>query len=246
MSNHTSLACRFLIGEQSRLAGVPRDHEHSGAVAVDVRSVRRGSLAVLVLLVVEYGIGMYVNLYVTIPRADHGHGLGSAIANGPTMLSIHAVIGLLLGLEAVGVLAQAVIAATWAPPPPRRQACSRSPSPPRPEPASPAAATPLSRWGCRSSPASGCCATRQTSTCCARPASAGKSAAGRLRGGLLNADSRDSESHPTCVSVGRVSRTRTGAAGRPTRARSLPGCRLGAALVSTCGASGGRRWCLPG
>jgi hypothetical protein len=61
---------------------------------------RRGSLAVLVLVVVEYGIGMYVNLYVTIPRADHGHGLRSVIANGPAMLSIHAVIGLLLGLGA--------------------------------------------------------------------------------------------------------------------------------------------------
>jgi hypothetical protein len=53
---------------------------------------------------------MYVNLYVTIPKADHGHGLGSAIANGPAMLSIHAVIGLLLGLAALGVLAQAAIA----------------------------------------------------------------------------------------------------------------------------------------
>jgi hypothetical protein len=72
--------------------------------------VRRGSLAVLVLVVVEYVIGMYVNLYVTIPRADHGRSVGSAIANGPAMLSVHAVIGLLLGLGAVGVLVQAVMA----------------------------------------------------------------------------------------------------------------------------------------
>ena len=72
--------------------------------------LRRGSLAVLVLLVAEYGIGMYVNLYVTIPRADHDHGLGSAIANGPVTLGIHAVVGLLLGLGAVGVLVQAIIA----------------------------------------------------------------------------------------------------------------------------------------
>src|SRR5262249_19110067 len=72
--------------------------------------VRLGSLAVLVLVVVQYGIGMYVNLYVTVPRADHGHGMGSAIANGPAVLSVHAVIGLLLGLGAVGVLVQAVIA----------------------------------------------------------------------------------------------------------------------------------------
>jgi hypothetical protein len=71
--------------------------------------VRRGSLAVLVLIVVEFGIGMYVNLYATIPRADHGHSVGSAIANGPATLSIHAVIGLLLGLGAIAVLGQAVI-----------------------------------------------------------------------------------------------------------------------------------------
>lgn len=82
----------------------------STAATASLARVRRGSLAVLVLLVVEYGIGMYVNLYVTIPRADHGRGLGSAIANGPAMLSIHAVIGLLLGLGALAVVVQAVIA----------------------------------------------------------------------------------------------------------------------------------------
>jgi hypothetical protein len=72
--------------------------------------VRRGSLAALVLLVVQYGIGMYVNLYVTVPRGDHGSGLGSAIANGPAMLSSHAVLGLALALVAIGVLVQAVMA----------------------------------------------------------------------------------------------------------------------------------------
>jgi hypothetical protein len=82
----------------------------STATTARVTRVRRGSLAVLVLVVVEYGIGMYVNLYVAVPRADHGHSVGSAIANGPATLSIHAVIGLLLGLGALGVLVQAVIA----------------------------------------------------------------------------------------------------------------------------------------
>ena len=71
--------------------------------------LRRASLAVLALIVVEYGFGMYVNLYVTVPRADHGGGLSSAVANGPAALSIHAVIGLLLGLGAIGVLVQAAL-----------------------------------------------------------------------------------------------------------------------------------------
>jgi hypothetical protein len=71
--------------------------------------IRRGSLAVLVLTVLEYGLGVYVNLYVSVPAADHGGDLGSAVANGPAVLSVHAVTGLLLGLAALGVLTQAIL-----------------------------------------------------------------------------------------------------------------------------------------
>ena len=100
----------------------------AGAAApAGLARVRRGSLAVLVLVVAEYLIGMYVNLFVTIPRADHGHSVGTAIANGPAILATHAVIGLLLGLAALGVLVR-------------------------------------------------CCVTRPTSTCCHRPAGAGRPA----------------------------------------------------------------------
>jgi hypothetical protein len=70
--------------------------------------VRRASMVALVLVVAEYVIGMYVNLYSTVPAADHGQGLGAAIGNGPVLLSSHAVIGLLLGLGALGVLWQAI------------------------------------------------------------------------------------------------------------------------------------------
>ncbi len=55
----------------------------STAPAAGLARARRGSLSVLVLITAEYGTGMYVNLYATIPRADHGHGLGSAFTNGP-------------------------------------------------------------------------------------------------------------------------------------------------------------------
>lgn len=70
---------------------------------------RRGSLAVLALILAEYGTGMYINLYVTVPPADRGHDLGSFITNGPAVLSIHIAIGLLLALGAAGVLAQAAM-----------------------------------------------------------------------------------------------------------------------------------------
>jgi hypothetical protein len=69
---------------------------------------RRVSLAVLVLIVAEFVLGMYVNLYVTVPRSDHAHGSGNVLSNGPATLSIHAVLGLLLALAAIGVLVLAV------------------------------------------------------------------------------------------------------------------------------------------
>lgn len=81
----------------------------SAAAPAGLARLRRGSLAVLVLIVIEFGIGMYVNLYVAVPKADHGGGVGGVLSNGPATLSIHVVIGLLLGLGALGVLVQAVM-----------------------------------------------------------------------------------------------------------------------------------------
>jgi hypothetical protein len=83
------------------------------ATPAGLARLRNGSLAVLALLVVEYAIGMYVNLYVAVPRADHSGGLGSAIANGPASLSLHAVLGLLLGLGALGAAAQSILVRRW-------------------------------------------------------------------------------------------------------------------------------------
>jgi hypothetical protein len=79
-----------------------------------VRGLRRASFAAFVILLVQYGLGMYTNLYVTVPGSDHGQGLGTAISNGPAVLSLHAVLGLLLVLAAIGVLVQAIIVRRWA------------------------------------------------------------------------------------------------------------------------------------
>ena len=62
------------------------------------------------MLVVQFALGIYVNLYVTVPSADHGHGFGQAIANGPAGLTLHIVLGLLLILAALGFLVQAILA----------------------------------------------------------------------------------------------------------------------------------------
>jgi hypothetical protein len=69
-----------------------------------VTTIRRASLAVLAILVLEYGIGVYVSLYATVPRADHGAGLATAIARGPAVIAT----------SALGLFALAVAAATGA------------------------------------------------------------------------------------------------------------------------------------
>jgi hypothetical protein len=72
--------------------------------------LRRASLAALVLLLIQYGIGIGVNLYVTVPAADQGHTISSAISNGPAALTVHVVLGLLLILAAVALVVLAIAA----------------------------------------------------------------------------------------------------------------------------------------
>jgi hypothetical protein len=73
-----------------------------------ISGLRRASFSAFVMLVVQFGLGIYVNLYVTVPSADHGHGFGQAISNGPAGLTVHIVLGLLLILAALGFLVQAI------------------------------------------------------------------------------------------------------------------------------------------
>ena len=60
--------------------------------------LRRISLGMLAGLLIQYGLGMIVNLYVSVPARDHGGGMltavGRALANGPAALTVHAALGL--------------------------------------------------------------------------------------------------------------------------------------------------------
>jgi hypothetical protein len=67
-------------------------------------SLRRSCFATFVMLVVQFGLGIYVNLFVTVP----GGGFGQAVANGPAGLTLHIAVGLLLIVAAIGFLVQAV------------------------------------------------------------------------------------------------------------------------------------------
>ena len=75
--------------------------------------LRRISLGMLAGLLIQYGLGMIVNLYVSVPARDHGSGVltavGRALANGPAALTVHAALGLLLILGAVNLVVRALV-----------------------------------------------------------------------------------------------------------------------------------------
>lgn len=97
------------------------DHEHTAHGRE--RGLRPGAFAVMVLILIQYGLGMWVNLFAEIPPSDQGKGLfaalGAAVAHGPAGLAVHAVVGTLLLAAAVAfvvlaALSRAVAAAVLA------------------------------------------------------------------------------------------------------------------------------------
>lgn len=75
--------------------------------------LRGNSFGALVILLLQYGLGIWTNLYAHIPAADHGANVGSgfarAISNGPVGLSIHAVLGVILIAAAAAALVRAFL-----------------------------------------------------------------------------------------------------------------------------------------
>jgi len=74
--------------------------------------LRRSSFGAVMALIVQYGLGMGVNLFVNVPDADQGKGIGGAfgkaMSNGPAALAVHAGIGLLLIINVIVVLVTAI------------------------------------------------------------------------------------------------------------------------------------------
>jgi hypothetical protein len=60
-------------------------------------------MGALVMLIIQFALGIGVNLYIE----PHKGGIGEAFSNGP-LLAIHAVLGLLLIIAAIGQLVLAI------------------------------------------------------------------------------------------------------------------------------------------
>jgi hypothetical protein len=85
-----------------------------GSVARGGSGLRTNAFSAAVMLLIEYGLGIWVNLYAQIPASDHGKGtfaaFGAAVAEGPVALAVHAVLGTLLIVTAIALIVRAVLA----------------------------------------------------------------------------------------------------------------------------------------
>ena len=70
--------------------------------------LRRVSLATLIMLVVQYGLGIFLNLYVAVPASDAHAGIFTEIATAPLALTVHALLGLALIGTAILLVVRAV------------------------------------------------------------------------------------------------------------------------------------------
>ncbi len=70
--------------------------------------LRRVCLAALIMLVVQYGLGIFLNLYVAVPASDAHAGIFGEIATAPLALTVHALLGLALIAAAILLVVRAV------------------------------------------------------------------------------------------------------------------------------------------
>jgi len=73
-----------------------------------VARLRSACLTTLIALVVEFGLGMWLNIYVPVPAADQHAGIVREIANGPLLLTTHILVGVFLIGAAIVLLIRAV------------------------------------------------------------------------------------------------------------------------------------------
>ena len=90
----------------------PTHARGTGGPPGQLEIIRRTSFGMTVALLIQYALGMVVNLYVTVPASDQGGGvlvaIGRAFANGPVALAILAGLGRVLVLGTVSLVVRSV------------------------------------------------------------------------------------------------------------------------------------------
>ena len=96
------------------LSGVGQERRAADLPPRQLLALRGNTFGILAMLIVQFAIGIVVNLYATVPAKDKGSGIfgaiGSALSNGPASLATHAGLGLLIVLTAVALVVRSIIA----------------------------------------------------------------------------------------------------------------------------------------
>jgi hypothetical protein len=94
------------------MSAVP-DASSSATFQRRVWGLRGASFGAMTMLVLQFGIGMWVNLFVTLPRSDRGTGffaaMGTALTGGPLGLTLHVLLGLALLVTGLGAIVRAAL-----------------------------------------------------------------------------------------------------------------------------------------
>ena len=92
---------------------VAQERPPAGLPARQLLALRGNTFGVLAMLIVQFAIGIVVNLYATIPAKDKGSGIfgaiGRALTSGPASLAAHAGLGLLIVLAAVALVVRSIV-----------------------------------------------------------------------------------------------------------------------------------------
>jgi hypothetical protein len=90
-----------------------RARRATGMSPRQLAALRGNTFGVLAMLIVQFAIGIVVNLYATIPAKDRGSGIfgaiGRALTNGPASLAAHAGLALLIVLAAVALVVRSIV-----------------------------------------------------------------------------------------------------------------------------------------
>lgn len=74
--------------------------------------LRVNNLSISIMILIEYGLGLGVNLYAEVPKSDQGGGpftaLGRALSHSPVILALHAGFGLLFIIAGIVVLVMSI------------------------------------------------------------------------------------------------------------------------------------------
>lgn len=100
MSESAASSAATTAAPAAPAVGRSPSEEHAEAV----RRLRNFSLAQVLLLAVQTGLGLVANIFATLPAADQGKGLlssfGDSVSKGPVSVAAHAGFGMLVFVNA--------------------------------------------------------------------------------------------------------------------------------------------------